>query len=57
MDAGQVAYEGYRVYAEGRSLVTGDDLPEWHGLAPEVRAAWRAAADAVVMWLHMGGAE
>jgi hypothetical protein len=57
MEAGQAAYEGYRVYSDGRSLVSGEPLPDWHQQDPEIRAAWRAAADAVVMWLQLGGAD
>lgn len=43
----QVAYEAYRDFADGKSLVSGAVLPAWHNLGPEIRQAWRAAADAV----------
>lgn len=57
MEAGQMAYEGYRTYSDCRSPVTGVWLPEWHEQTEDIRAAWRAAADAVVMWMQTGGAD
>lgn len=44
---GQVGYEAYASDAGGHSLVTGDPLPEWQRLSPDIRAAWRAAAEAI----------
>lgn len=49
IEPGRAAYEGYRAYSDGRSLVSGAALPEWDAQDPEIRAAWRAAADAVLM--------
>lgn len=46
--AGQIAYEAYTAHSEGRSLVSGAPLPEWSGLAEDIRAAWNAAGFAVL---------
>jgi hypothetical protein len=48
LDPGQVAYEGYYVSCDGKSI-KGEKLPSWAAQAPEIRAHWRAAADAVLM--------
>lgn len=45
---GQRNYEGYRRKAGGVSLVSGDSLPEWDALAPDVRSAWEAGAEEVL---------
>ena len=45
--AGRVAYDAYRDAAGGRSLVTGDPLPSFEQLPPQIRAAWEVAAQAV----------
>ncbi len=52
MDLGQVAYEGYLVSCDGKSI-RGEDLPAWNAQAPEIREYWRAAADAVKMFLEL----
>jgi len=44
---GQVAYDGYRACSDGKSLVSGAELPEWDGLPEPIRTAWGAAARAV----------
>jgi hypothetical protein len=46
---GRVAYLAYREAAGGVSLATGDPLPGWPSLPPEIRAAWDAAAVAVIL--------
>lgn len=48
MDFGQVAYDAYFDFADGKSLVTGDLLPSWNELPTEIREAWRSAAQAVI---------
>lgn len=48
VDYGRVAYEGYCASSGGLSLISGAKLPEWDALKPEIRAAWEAAADAVI---------
>jgi hypothetical protein len=44
---GQVAYEAYCKYTEGKSLVTGVLLPLWDVQKEGIRQAWEAAALAV----------
>lgn len=55
VDLGQLAYEAYRIGAGGRSLATGDTLPDWPDLPAEIREAWRASADGVRMFLESLG--
>lgn len=43
----QVAYDGYYRKSNGLSLVSGAPLPTFDKLAPEIVAAWDAAAVAV----------
>jgi hypothetical protein len=45
---GQVNYEAYRLATAGRSLITGDELPDWDRLPEDVQTAWQAGADAVI---------
>ncbi len=45
---GRVAYEAYRNHTEGRSLVTGAELPPWDGLTPQIQEAWTVVAAAVL---------
>jgi hypothetical protein len=47
MTIGQAAYEAYRLARAGKGLAGEQSLPEWDDLAPEIRAAWSAAAAAV----------
>jgi hypothetical protein len=52
---GQTAYEAYRDRADGRSLASGEPLPAWPQLSPDIREAWQAAALAVVdRAVHIG---
>jgi hypothetical protein len=51
---GRAAYLAYCAATDGRSAVTGDVLPPWDQLMPEVREAWRAAADGVQMVISVG---
>lgn len=57
IDIGRVAYEGYRAASDGKSLVSGEPLPTWGEQAPEIREAWRAAADAVLMFTESRGTQ
>lgn len=43
----QHAYEAYSAQAGGKSLVSGDQLPEWEQLSDEIKQAWHAVAEAV----------
>lgn len=40
---GQIAFEAYSAHTHGRSLATGDQLPQWKDLPEEVKDAWRTA--------------
>ncbi len=42
-----VAYEAYRANSGGKSLVSGQPIPEFEKLKPEIQEAWEAAAYAV----------
>ena len=53
---GRLAYDAYCEASGRRSLVSGAPLPTWAAIArPEIREAWRAAADAVRMFLLVRG--
>lgn len=45
---GQVAFEGYAEQAEGKSLVSGAELPVWDMLPRDIQDAWEAGAQAVI---------
>ncbi len=45
---GQVAYEAYFDYSDGKSLISGAALPVWDVQKSEIQQAWEAAAAAVV---------
>lgn len=47
---GRLAYEAYLEACGGRSLVSGDELPEWDDQSPEIKAAWDHVGDAVLSW-------
>jgi hypothetical protein len=48
MQLDQLAYEAYRAHTGGVSLATGQPIPEWDALKPEIRAAWRTSTEAVL---------
>lgn len=41
---GEVAYRGYCRYTGGKSLISGDILPTFDKLKPEIQGAWMTAA-------------
>jgi hypothetical protein len=43
----QIAYEAYVTAAGGKSLVSGDPLPQWAALPLIIQQAWIAASAAV----------
>jgi len=45
---GEIAYEAYREKSNKRSLVTGEELPEWFKLPFMIKEAWIAAANAIL---------
>jgi hypothetical protein len=46
-ELGRTAYEGYCRASEGRSLVSGAQLPAFEVLPANIQTAWAAAAMAV----------
>jgi hypothetical protein len=44
---GVIAYNAYKASSDGKSLISGDDLPKWDNLPPSIQEAWTAAAMAV----------
>lgn len=48
VDFAKIAYEAYRTFSDGKSLVSGQDIPPFEDLPSQIRAAWDAAARAVV---------
>jgi hypothetical protein len=44
---GEAAYAGYFAACDGKSLISGAQLPSWDEQDPRIQAAWQAAADAV----------
>jgi hypothetical protein len=44
---GQVAYEAYCLATDGKSRVSGAELPLWENVDPRIQQAWEAAATAV----------
>jgi len=44
---GQIAYEAYVAHSHGKSLISGQGLPDWEGQREDVQEAWEAAARAV----------
>lgn len=51
---GQVAYEAYFEASNGRSLVSGAQLPVWGGQDPDIQQAWDCAAHAVARVVQGG---
>lgn len=45
---GETAYNAYRDYTGGKSLVSGQPIPEWANLPTVIQSAWNAAAAAVL---------
>lgn len=44
----EIAYNAYRAHTGGVSLISGDKLPDFDQLKPQIQDAWEAAAFAVV---------
>jgi hypothetical protein len=45
---GQIAYEGYFAFSNGKSLISGAQLPTWEAQDERIRNAWEAAAFCVL---------
>ena len=52
--AGRQAYEAYRDQTGGISLTTGGPIPMWPDLSPVIKAAWGAAAEALLSEVAWG---
>lgn len=46
---GTIAYDAYCKTTGGKSLITGDILPEYEKLKPEIQDAWEKAGQAVAI--------
>jgi hypothetical protein len=46
---GQVAYEAYFAFSNGKSLISGASLLTWHMQSHAIQQAWETAAEAVVV--------
>jgi len=51
MTLAQLAYEAYRAHTGGISLASGQPIPAWDALKPEIQEAWKASADLVTVAL------
>jgi len=47
MNHGKIAYEAYCKATDNKSLISGDELPAWEVLKPEIQNAWTQAGHAV----------
>jgi len=47
-DLAKIAYEGYCKSLEGKSLVSGQQLPEFEAMPESIKVAWNEAAHATV---------
>ena len=45
---GKIAYDAYCESSDGKSLISGEALPNWFALPEEIKNAWTAASAAVV---------
>lgn len=50
--SGQLAYEAYCEYTGWKSLISGAPLPKWEDVKPEIKASWKASAEAI-LFHHM----
>lgn len=44
----KIGYTAYRNHADGKSLVTGSDLPVWENLPQNIQDAWKCTAEAIL---------
>lgn len=43
----KIAYDGYKSNSKGKSLISGQELPEFENLPANIQEAWAAASKAV----------
>lgn len=48
MKEAEIAYEAYRAHTGGVSIISGHPIPPFAELDPRIKAAWEAAAAAVM---------
>lgn len=48
MNLDELAYEAYRAHTGGVSLASGQPIPDWDALKPEIKEAWRSSTEAVL---------
>lgn len=48
MNLDELAYEAYRAHTGGVSLASGQPIPAWDALKPEIQAAWDTSTAAVL---------
>jgi hypothetical protein len=48
LEAAEAAYNGYVKHTRGKSLFTGDRIPDWKYITDEIREAWVSSAEAVL---------
>jgi hypothetical protein len=51
MRVAQAGYEGYCQYTGNKSLITGEDMPEWDKVPNIVKDAWYSVADSIIIFL------
>ncbi len=51
---GKVAYEAYRKFSDGKSLISGQTLPLWEEQSPQIQNAWKAAGLEVMKCIGEG---
>lgn len=51
----QLAYEAYRAHTGGISLASGQPIPAWAQLKPEIQEAWRASTNVVALAVTCDG--
>lgn len=54
---GQIAYEAYCENTNWKSLISGQQLPQWKDVKPEIQRAWESAANAVWVFVQMNHGE
>ncbi len=48
IELGKVAYDAYFKQCDGKSLISGAPLPQWHEQSEAIRTAWNVAAETVI---------
>lgn len=46
-DQAKMAYEAYCNHTDWKSLVSGQPLPQWQDVRPEIKVAWEAVVRAL----------